>query len=628
MTVSHPVRRVAVFGVAALLLALLPMTPAAAAAPSVTITSPAAGTVAPGTVSITAQGLTDSLVELPTTIELLIDVVNPVTALPPADPLFTFTCPSATPCNASFSWVAPTSSPFNHTIAVRMRTNNVSTVVTDQVAVSVGSLPNVGITAPAPGASVSGLVPVHVTATTDTGLTEFPQSIELLDGAASVGVLPCPATTNPCSVTFDWDVTGLASAGHVLKARVTTDALRTAASSIVSVTVANPGGAVVITSPAGGATVLGLTSVAVSASTDTSLSDYPASIAVRDGSRVIGSLTCAPPVHACIGTVSWDTTGLSGTHTLSADLVTTRSVTVTSAPVAVTVDNPTPTVAIWSPDADAAVSGTVSVRATGSTDVRRSDLPATFSLLVDGVVQTSVPCTGGAHDCTVVLPWSASHAAGAHTLVVTMTTTAGLTASSPSRVLYASSGSRVLLALPKIVRSGAPVLVVGRVVATTTGLGVAGVAVTVTRRPALGAASTIHVVSGADGVFTLRYVARTNATVTAVVIRTAWLSTSLRVTSIRAMAPMSCTVATRTLAVGAVGRGRCAVVGLPAGTGLSLRYTFRGRLSTLASGRAKGPAIPFAFGFPARGVYLLRIDLLANRVYVATMSSVLRVVVR
>jgi hypothetical protein len=247
---------------------------------------------------------------------------------------------------------------------------------------------------------------------------------------------------------------------------------------------------------------------------------------------------------------------------------------------------------------------------------------------VDGVVQTSVPCTGGAHDCTVVLPWSASHAVGAHTLVVTMTTTAGLTASSPSRVLYASSGSRVLLALPKIVRSGSPALVVGRVVATTTGLGVVGVAVTVTRRPALGAASTVHLVTGADGVFTVRYVARTNATVTAVVTRTAWLGTSVRATSIRASAPTSCRLATRTLAVGAVGSGRCVVPGLPAGTQLSLRYTVRGRLSTLASGRAKGPAIPFAFGFPAPGVYLLRVDLVANRVYVATMSPVLRVVVR
>jgi len=588
-------------------------------APAVSITAPAPNSTLTGTTSVSVSASTATA---------LSDYPASITVHDGLNLVGTVTCAALVHlCSGTLQWDT-TSLTGPHALTAQVLTTRSVSAASASVPVIVSNPgPAVSVTSPTPGSTVAGATPVAVSASTLTSLSDYPASIIVRDGSTVIGTVTCAVSVHSCSGTVSWDTTGLAGV-HNLGAVVVTTLAVSVPSVQVPVTVANPAPTVSITSPAPGSTLAGLTSVGVAASTDDALTDFPASIVVRDGSTVVGTVTCAASVHGCSGAVAWDTTTLAGEQTLTAEVVTTRAVSATSEPVTVTVTTPAPTAVITSPGRNAVVSGKVSIGAAGSTDPRRSDLPATFSLLVDGVARATAPCPARAHDCAVVLAWSVARSVGAQTIVVAMTTTSGATATSESRVVYASSASRVVLALPRIVRSGSPVLVVGRVVATTTGLGVAGVAVTVTRRPALGAASTVHVVTGAGGVFTVRYIARTNATVTAVVVRTAWLSTSVRVTSIRASAPMSCTVSSRTLAVGAVGRGRCAVAGLPAGTGLSLRYTFRGRLSTLASGRAKGPAIPFAFGFPARGVYLLRIDLVANRVYVATMSPVLRVVVR
>ena len=588
-------------------------------APAVSITSPAP--------SSTLTGVTPVSV-LASTITALSDYPASITVHDGLNLVGTVTCAALVHlCSGTLQWDT-TSLTGQHTLTAQvLTTRSVSAPSAPVQVMIVNPGPAVSVTSPTPGSTVAGATPVAVSASTLTSLSDYPASITVRDGSTVIGTVTCAVSVHSCSGTVSWDTTGLAGV-HNLGAVVVTTLAVSVPSVQVPVTVANPAPAVSITSPAPGSTLAGLASVGVAASTDDALTDFPASIVVRNGSTVVGVVTCAASVHGCSGTVAWDTTTLAGEQTLTAEVVTTRAASSTSEPVTVTVTTPAPTAVITSPGGNAVVSGKMSVYAAGSTDPGRSDLPATFSLLVDGVARATAPCPARTHDCAVVLAWSAAGSVGPHTIVVAMTTTSGATATSASRVVYAASASRVVLALPRIVRAGALVLVVGHVVAATTGLGVPGVVVTVTRRPALGAASTVHLVTGAGGAFTARYVARTNATVTAVVTRTAWLGTSVRATSIRASAPMSCTVATRTLAVGAVGSGRCVVSGLPAGTPLSLRYTVRGRLSTLASGRAKGPAIPFAFGFPAPGVYLLRVDLVANRVYVATMSPVLRVVVR
>jgi len=485
-------------------------------------------------------------------------------------------------------------------------------------------LPTVVISVQA-GPTVFGLTTVTVSASTGSTLTDYPASIKVSDEKGVFATVTCDVSKHTCPGSVQWDATG-PSGPRTLTAVVTTVGGTTASAS-VGVTVANPDPAVAITSPADGATVVGATSVAVSASTGSTLSDFPTSIAVTADGSTVGTVPCTPSQHLCSGSVPWDTTALSGAHSLSAVLTTTGGLSA-SASSGVTVANPAPTVGITTPGASSVVSGSVTVLASGSTDPRRSDLPSTFTLLVDGVAVSSVVCPSATHDCGVALTWSAAASAGPHTLVVTMTTTGGASATSAAVAVLAASPSRVVLTLPRIVRAGATVVVTGRVVTTTDGQGVAGAVVTLTRRPAVGKASIVRVVTGPGGVFTSRSVARTNTGVTAVVASTAWLGSSRGATVLRAAAPMTCRVTTHRLAVGAVGRGACAVPGLPAGTRLALRYLVRGRLATLASGAAKGAAIPFAFGFPKAGTYQLRVDLLASKVYVATTSALILVVVR
>lgn len=92
-----------------------------------------------------------------------------------------------------------------------------------------------------------------------------------------------------------------------------------------------------ITSPASGSTVEGTVSVSVSAATDPSQSDYPNFIDVYADSNSIARVYCTYGDSTCSGSVNWDTTGLSGQHTLVAELTTYNSVTATSATVTVNV---------------------------------------------------------------------------------------------------------------------------------------------------------------------------------------------------------------------------------------------------------------------------------------------------
>jgi hypothetical protein len=249
-----------------------------------------------------------------------------------------------------------------------------------------------------------------------------------------------------------------------------------------------------------------------------------------------------------------------------------------------------------------------------------------MSLFIDGVFRAKVLCSVPLqHTCTKTFQWNAAHSAGSHVIAVTTQTDKSFTGTSGARTVLAASASKVVLTAPAVVRAGAKVTVRGKVLATTTGAGISGVVVSITRRPILGSASTVRVTTGAGGAFAATYTARSNATVTVVVIRTSWLSSSTGSTRISASAPMTCSLSTRTLRVGAVGKGSCSVPGLRVGTRLSLRYVHNGVTSTLASGTSKSTTIPFSFGFPARGTYSLRVDLVASTVYVATRSALMPV---
>jgi hypothetical protein len=587
--------------------------------PTATITSPAPGSVTGITdVAVTAAtgaGLTDH----PVQVELLVnDVV-----------VDTLSCPtSAATCDVTFTRdFTGIASDQSLTARVTTDTNH---VVTGPAVVVTPSNPDatVAIT-PLAASPVTGTVTVEVTATTVESLSEWPSAIELYDGGTLVDTWDCPSpqTAHACTHSFTWDVSGPDRSTN-LTARVTTTGARQSASEALAVTVANPAPTVGITSPASGASVIGVVTVAVTASTDAAVTDVPKQVSLYDGATLLQTKDCAGPTHGCVASFSFDRTGTSGSLALHAVVLTTLDVSASSTTVPLTVVDVKPTVTIVSPASGAVVSGTaVLIKATATTAAGRSDFPKSLSLLVDNVRRYTVVCAGTSHACTSTLRWNASKSVGAHRIVVTTTTTRSFTGTSSGRILYAASASRVLLTTPSIVRAGATVTLRGRVIATTTGTGIRGVRVTITRRPALGSATTVRVTTGTGGAFAVSYVVRSNASVRVVTSRLTYLGASSASTRLRASAPMSCSLSTRSLRVGAIGRGSCVVPGLPVGTGLSLRYILNGRISTLASGRSKSTRISFSYGFPRRGTYYLRVDLVANAVYVGSRSALMAVTV-
>jgi hypothetical protein len=606
-------------------------------APTIALTAPAPGPVT-GVTTVTATASTDATIgagtaftapefttpELPTTVTLLVGGV-------PAAGVAPFSCPLplTSSCDATFSWDA-TGLGSGQSLSASVTTDLGRSATSSAVLVTPQNpAPTVAITFPTAGGTVSGLAEVDVTAATTAGLTEYPTSVDLLVGGTLVGTLDCPLpqTVSSCSVAFPWDVSGLAGP-QTLTAHAVTTRARTADSAAVGVTVDNTAPTVSITSPTSGSSLAGVVHVAVTASTAASVSDVPHSIALYDGVTLLSTRTCVPVGHTCSGVAfTLDRTGVGGTLALQATVTTTLGVEAVSPPVPVTLLVAPPAVAIATPVSKAVVSGTaVAIRASATTVATRSDFPTRLSLVVDGVTRATLLCTVAAqHVCTKTFTWNASHSVGPHVVAVTTRTDQSFVGRSSDRTVYAASSSRVVLSTPAVVRAGATVAVRGRVLATTTGAGVAGIVVSVTRRPAFGSATTVRVRTGPGGTFAVAYSVRSNATVTAVVNRAIWLGASTGSTRITSSAPMTCSLSTRSLRAGAVGKGSCSVPGLRVGTRLSLRYVHNGVTTTLASGTSRSTTIPFTFGFPSRGSYSLRVDLVASTVYVATRSALMPV---
>ena len=112
-----------------------------------------------------------------------------------------------------------------------------------------------------------------------------------------------------------------------------------------------------ITAPAAG-DVTGAIAVAVTATTDDTLAEHPASVTLLVGGAAAGTRPARPRRRTQLHvSFDWDATGLAGDQALTASVTTDLGRTVTSAAVTVTPQNPEPTVTIDSPSAVDPVTG-------------------------------------------------------------------------------------------------------------------------------------------------------------------------------------------------------------------------------------------------------------------------------
>lgn len=629
-------------------------TPVSSSVVGITASSPGAtatiGTVAPnprkGTLSVPITGTTDASQtgDFVTSLELLVG-----DTLPTATSAGTFACAaSVKSCSSTLTYDA-TGLSGSLTLWARVAATK-SADATDVTTVTVSTpLPTVSITAPGAGATVKGVVTISVSGSTDSALTDFPKTITVVrdmgtPAEATVGTVTCAGGTHTCSGDVTWDSSTL-TGSHTFDAHlITTDLSALADSARRSVTVSSPAPATAITSPVAAATVSGTVFVDAKATTDVDLAEYPATVDLYVDGTKVDTRTCDPLLHSCTVSgaalaLSWDATGVTGSHVLTTVVTTTSANggrTATSPEVAVTVTTPPYAVSfgVGSLDsrsvlvgagATSTSSGTVTVTVTASTDSGQSELPQSIDVLVDAVVVASADCPLPlAHTCVVAIPWNAAHSAGAHRLAARVTTDRARTGSSASLVVYARSGARLTSTATSVVVYGGTAAIRGRVVSTTTGTGLSGLPVRIWLKPAVGTARRVDVRTNSLGYYALNARLSSTTRITPIV-GNLWLPTASRAVVTGVRAPLVCSTASTRYRVGATGSGACTVRNLPIGTTIKLRYSFNGRWTTLASGRSSSTRISFTFRFPRRGTYYLQVSTAANKVYAASASRLMKV---
>ncbi len=294
---SAPVRT---FAVTALMVATWSQVPRAAqssadtTAPSIRITSPAAGANVSRNVNITAAA-SDAAGVRSVTFTVDGTVIGTDTKAP-----------------YSVRWNAKDAGDGSHTLRAEARdaAGNVGTsapvtvIVGSDAAAADATAPTVSITSPAGGAQVAGTVAVTASASDAVGVI----SVRFFVDGTVIGT----ATSAPYSAS--WNTSGVAAGSYTLRAEARDAAGNIGTSATVSVNVAPPpdttAPAVSITAPAGGAQVTGTVAVTATASDAVGVT----SVTFFVDAAAIGSDTSSPY------SVNWNTSGVAaGSHTLRAE---------------------------------------------------------------------------------------------------------------------------------------------------------------------------------------------------------------------------------------------------------------------------------------------------------------------
>jgi hypothetical protein len=492
---------------------------------------------------------------------------------------------------------------------------------------------SVSITSPTYGATVSGTVSVQASGSTDSSQSDLPSYVDLYVDGVQYDYAYCGSAPSAysCPVTISWDTTGL-TGQHSLQAKLTTDSGATVLGSVVTVTVASPGPTVAIASPTSGATVNGTVSVQATGSTDASQSDLPSYVDLYVDGVEYDYAYCgsAPNPNDCPVTLSWDSTGLTGQHTLQAKITTDTGKTGLSRIVTVTVNSPGPSVSMASPASGSIVSGTVSVQVNGATDTTQSDLPSYVDLYVDGVEYDYAYCGSAPspNACPASIAWDTTGLSGQHTLQVKLTTDNGNTALGAPATVAVYSGTVVRPHSLSTVTSGNTVSVRGYIRSRANGSGAAGVPVTVTATPAVGSAWTKHTVTASSGYFALSFTVKTNTSFAIKAGATAWYGSSSATARQMVKAVMSCGFATTYAHVGQRDYGRCKVPSLPGGVTARLQEYYSGSWHTFKTLTSTAGRIGWSATPQSVGTSYLRVTAASNRVYAATASKTLKRVIK
>jgi hypothetical protein len=360
-------------------------------APTVAVTSPAAGAIVRGATTVSANASDAGGVA---GVQFKIDGVNAGAE------------DTTAPYSASWDTTAASAGSHTLTAVARDAAGNVTTsavvvVTVDNVA------PTVAVTSPAAGATLRGAAIVSADASDAGGIAGVQFR---LDGVN----LGAEDTTAPFSAP--WDTATATDGSHTLTAVARDAAGNVTTSPAVAITVDNLGPTVAVTSPAAGATLRGAVTISANAADGGGIAGVQFKL---DGINLGAEDTTAP------FSAPWDTaTATDGSHTLSAVARDITGNMTTSASVAVTVDNLVPTIALTSPMSGATVSGTTAVSANASDGGGIAGVQFKLDGVDLGAEDTAAPYT---------VDWNTAAATdGSHTLSAVARDTAGNVATASS----------------------------------------------------------------------------------------------------------------------------------------------------------------------------------------------------
>ena len=287
--------------------------------PSVTIAGPANGAYVTGSVGLTASASASDSVSV-VSVQYQLDAGNLGGTL------------GSSPYGLSWDTTKASDGIHSLTAIATDAAGNTGTSAALTVTVD-NTPPSVGITAPS-NPNVSGTTTLSASATDSFGVASVWFQLDGVTIPGSLQTTPASGST----YSYAWVTTTATTGSHALTAVAKDHAGNTTTSAAVTVIVPDTTPpAVNIAAPPGGTSVVGGTSVSLTA-TATDDSDVQSVQFYLDGTTFGALQTASPAASTYAPSITWDTTSYSsGTHTFTAVVTDTAGNTATSAPLVMTV---------------------------------------------------------------------------------------------------------------------------------------------------------------------------------------------------------------------------------------------------------------------------------------------------
>jgi hypothetical protein len=370
---------------------------------------------------------------------------------------------------------------------------------------------------------------------------------------------------------------------------------------------------VTLTAPADGATVHGTVTLSANGSTDPAGTDLPSSLTFDVDGTYIDSVGCDGISYTCSRSVSWDSTNVTGSHTLTVTMDTSEGSAPTDS-ATVTADNPGPTVVITSPHEGDAVSGKLVVQVTATMDQGSSDTFQQLELDIDGAYVGAGDCSGTS--CQKAIEATPGFYSPGHRTLTVKVFTSGdrqvtsapvhVTILAPAQIafdkasLHGTAGKQ--LSLKGTAKGG--------------GKPLGGRSIVITAHPVLGAAVTKTVQTDAQGHFSLPMTLPSNAMLHASFGGDDAYAAAARDAGALIGPAAHCSFAHSTVKSGDHGSMTCQAPHEPDGTIATMLYEYRGTwYRTARRGQVHGGRVTVTFSTGGRATYPCELMFKANRVF-------------